>query len=186
MTGRPGYRVRRVPVERTLALRKAVLRPHLGPEEPFVCPDDHLPETFAVGALTAQQELIGVARITPQAPPFPVSGARAWRLRGMAARPEVRGRGVGTALLAALVEHVAATGGGVLWCNARVSALGLYERGGMRRFGAVWEEPEIGPHVVMWRTVAALSPVVAGPDPGAAPEPRGGPSPGSAAPPADP
>ncbi len=166
------YTVRRVPVERTLALRKAVLRPHLGPDEPFVCPDDHLPETFAVGAVTPQGELIGVARVTPEAPPFPVGDARGWRLRGMAASPEVRGRGVGTALLRALVEHVAATGGGVLWCNARVSALHLYERGGMRPHGEVWEEPEIGPHVVMWRPVAALTPAAGGPDGVAAPAPR--------------
>lgn len=153
VTGKVEYTVTRVPVERTLALRKAVLRPYLAEDEPYSCPDDHLPETVALAAVTAADEVIGVAQITPEAPPFMPGDARSWRLRGMAARPEVRNRGVGSALLSGLVAHIAGAGGGILWCNARVSARGLYERGGMRQWGEVWEEPHIGPHIVMWRNI---------------------------------
>jgi predicted GNAT family N-acyltransferase len=48
---------------------------------------------------------------------------------------------------------VADHGAGVIWCNARVPAIGFYRRGGFVAQGDVWEEPEIGPHVVMWRLV---------------------------------
>lgn len=152
-TGTIEYTVMRVPVQRTLALRKAVLRPYLAADEPYSCPDDHLPETVALGAVTGDDEVIGVARITPQAPPFQPDHAAGWRLRGMAVSPEVRNMGVGAALLTGLIAHIAGAGGGVLWCNARVSARGLYERGGMQRWGEIWEEPRIGPHVVMWRNI---------------------------------
>ena len=147
------YRVSRVSVERTFALRKAVLRPYLADDEPYVCADDHLPATVALGAVTPADEVIGVARITPEAPPFDALHERSWRLRGMAASPEVRNMGVGSALLQGLIAHIAIAGGGILWCNARVPARGLYERGGMQQWGEVWEEPNIGPHVVMWRHI---------------------------------
>jgi GNAT superfamily N-acetyltransferase len=147
------YRVQRVPVERTRALRKRVLRPYLPPEDPYVLPDDHLPTTVCFGALTPEDRLIGVARITPEPPPFPSRESPSFRLRGMATSPEARNLGVGTAVLRAVIAHVAGSGGGLLWCNARVSALGLYERCGLARRGEIWEEPEIGPHVVMWRVI---------------------------------
>jgi predicted GNAT family N-acyltransferase len=151
------YMVQRVPVERTRALRKAVLRPYLPAEDPYVLADDDLPTTVCFGAVTVDDRLIGVARITPERPPFETHEPQSWRLRGMATSPEVRGQGVGTAVLRAVIAHVGACGGGILWCNARVTALGLYERGGMRRAGDVWEEPQIGPHVVMWRLVEQLT-----------------------------
>lgn len=147
------YTVQQVPVERTRALRKAVLRPYLPADDPYVMPDDHLPTTIAFGAVTAHDDLLGVARIAPQAPPFDALHERSWRLRGMATSPEVRNMGVGSALLAGLVAHIAGIGGGILWCNARVTALGLYERGGLQRWGEVWEEPDSGPHIVMWREI---------------------------------
>jgi predicted GNAT family N-acyltransferase len=147
------YTVRQVPVERTRALRKAVLRPHLPADDPYVMADDHLPTTVAFGAVTAADELIAVARIAPEPPPFDRSQPRSWRLRGMATSPEARNLGVGSAVLASVVAHIAEAGGGILWCNARVSARGLYARGGLQPWGEVWEEPDIGPHIVMWRHI---------------------------------
>jgi ribosomal protein S18 acetylase RimI-like enzyme len=69
----------------------------------------------------------------------------------MATDPAYRGRGVGAAVLEALVAHARAGGGGVLWCNARVPAQRFYERAGLQTRGEPWEDPEIGPHVLMWR-----------------------------------
>lgn len=153
MTAAVQYAVGRIPVERTRALRKAVLRPYLPAADPYIMPDDHLPTTVAYGAVTADDEVIGVARITPEPPPFHPSYPRGWRLRGMATSPEVRNLGVGSAVLGGLITHIAGDGGGILWCNARVAARGLYARAGMEPWGEVWEEPHIGPHVVMWRHI---------------------------------
>ena len=147
------YTVERVPVERTRPLRKAVLRPYLPDDDPFALADDKLPSTVAFGAVATDGELIGVVRVAPDPPPFDPANQRSWRLRGMATSPAARNRGVGSALLRAAVDHIAGAGGGTLWCNARVSARGLYERGGMRQWGEVWDEPNIGPHIVMFRDI---------------------------------
>jgi predicted GNAT family N-acyltransferase len=153
--GSPRYTVQELPVERTLALRKAVLRPHLLESEVFELADDRDPTTVAFGAVTPEDEVIAVARISPEPPPFDQRASAAWRLRGMAASPGVRNAGVGTAVLQRVIDRVAASGGGILWANARLGARSLYERAGMQPWGEEWEEPDIGPHIVMWRDVAA-------------------------------
>jgi GNAT superfamily N-acetyltransferase len=147
------YTVQRVPVERIFALRKAVLRPHLSDSEPFVLDDDLLPTTVAFGAITPDDRVVGAARLSPEPPPFADHAGAGWRLRGMSTSPDLRNRGIGSAVLRGVIDYVAAAGGGVLWANARLAALSLYERGGMHPWGERWEEPDIGPHLVMWREV---------------------------------
>ena len=149
------YTVCRVAVARTLPLRRAVLRPYLRADEPYLPPDATASSTVAFAALDERDEVIGAAVLTPDEPPFGATGGRAWRLRGMAVAPEHRNRGIGGALLDAHIAHVAGLGGGILWCNARIAARGLYARGGMSAWGEVFEEPLIGPHIVMWRRVGA-------------------------------
>ena len=83
----------------------------------------------------------------------PSTPGGAWRLRAMATHPEWRGRGVGAAVVRAVTDHVAAQGGSLLWCNARLGARRFYERAGLTTWGEVWEEPVIGPHVVMYKRV---------------------------------
>jgi predicted GNAT family N-acyltransferase len=73
----------------------------------------------------------------------------------MATAPEVRGRGFGAALLAASVSHVAGQGGGELWCNARLAAVGFYAARGFEVVSDEFDVPDIGPHVVMATTVPA-------------------------------
>ena len=80
-----------------------------------------------------------------------------WRLRGMATRPDAQGQGIGSAVLKAVLDHVAAAGGDLLWCNARVSAVAFYERAGFRTWGPEWVIGSIGPHVVMWRPIEPKS-----------------------------
>jgi ribosomal protein S18 acetylase RimI-like enzyme len=67
----------------------------------------------------------------------------------MATEEAWRSRGIGSAVLAAVLDHVAERGGRVLWCNARLGAVAFYERAGFRRVGEEWDEPYIGPHVGM-------------------------------------
>jgi len=147
----PGYTVEQIPVARTYALRQAVLRPGRSLGEVALA-GDSLPTTVAFGAVTADDEVIGIARVSREAPPFQAD-AHGWRLRSMATRPAERGRGVGSAILDVVIAHCAANGGGTLWCSARLGATSLYARAGMQPWGEVWEEPEIGPHVIMWRHV---------------------------------
>lgn len=152
-----------IPAAASYPLRQTVLRPHQSIEE-MVWEKDDEPGTATFGAVDrADGEVVGVATVFREPPPFDpaeagvpfgaVSGAQAWRLRGMAVRKDLQGQGIGALVLDALLDHVAAEGGNLLWCNARVSALGFYERAGFKAWGDEWELPVIGPHVVMWRWI---------------------------------
>lgn len=158
-TGTIAYTVTRVEVADTLALRQAVLRPYLTIDEVGL-PDDEDPTTAAFAAVAGSGELLSVARVTREVAPFPTpglesAGTPAWRLRGMATQPAARNQGLGSAVVRTVIAHVSAQGGGLLWCNARVPAVGLYRRAGFTTYGDEWLDPDIGPHIVMWRLVAA-------------------------------
>ena len=71
----------------------------------------------------------------------------------MATREDLRNQGIGGAVLSRAIDHVVEHGGGLLWCNARVPAMSLYRRAGFVEHGDPWDDPDIGPHVVMWRIV---------------------------------
>ncbi len=151
------FRVQQVAASATWGLRQAVLRPHETVGHMALADDDE-PTTGTFAAIDQDGKIVGTVRVAPGAPPFPAgtyapAESATWRLRGMAAREDVRNGGIGTELLARAIQHVVELGGGLLWCNARVPAVNLYRRGGFVEHGEVWDEPEIGPHVVMWRLV---------------------------------
>ncbi|HEX5365661.1 MAG TPA: GNAT family N-acetyltransferase [Acidimicrobiales bacterium] len=150
-----GVRVERVPVARTYPLRALVLRPH-APEHVRLPADDR-PDTAAFAALDGD-EVVGTAVAFPEACPWRPAVAGAWRLRGMATAPDRQATGVGGAVLAAVLDHVAAAGGTLVWCNARTTARRFYERAGFQAHGEEWVDPDIGPHVAMWRPVGPASP----------------------------
>jgi GNAT superfamily N-acetyltransferase len=147
-----GIVVRRVAVEDTLPLRQRVLRPHETLEQLRLAGDD-APETGHFAAVDGGGEVRGTASVRREAPPWAPDQVGAWRLRGMATAEGYRGRGLGGEVLAAVIEHVAGHGGGLLWCNARLPAVEFYRRAGFETRGDAWEEPMIGPHIAMARVV---------------------------------
>ena len=109
------------------------------------------PAVLHVGAYDAAGRLVACGNTRPDLPPFPCAQSdAAWRVRGMATADDVRGRGAGAAVLAALLGLSRERGGRLLWCNARTPAQAFYERAGLRTWGEPWLDPAIGPHVVMW------------------------------------
>jgi GNAT superfamily N-acetyltransferase len=152
MTDTGVIREHRVDPALTYALRQRVLRPHQQAED-LRLPGDGDPDTGTFAALTADGEVAGTATVRPEPCPWRPDEAGAWRLRGMATAPELRGRGIGERVLAAALDHVAIHGGALVWCNARTPALSFYRRAGFETFGDEWVDPEIGPHVRMWRPI---------------------------------
>jgi ribosomal protein S18 acetylase RimI-like enzyme len=69
----------------------------------------------------------------------------------MATRPEARGKGAGTAVLSALLDHARSHGAAGVWASVRVPARSLYERAGFATVSEEFEPPHIGPHVIMSR-----------------------------------
>jgi predicted GNAT family N-acyltransferase len=146
-------RVETVPPEVTLPLRHRVLRPHLSLAEMQPLAGERNPGVVHLAARTPDGAVVGTAVLVPEPFARMPDRAGAWRLRGMATEEGLRGRGIGERVLAEAIGQVARHGGGLLWCNARVPARRFYERAGFTAVGAVWDEPPIGPHVVMWREV---------------------------------
>jgi GNAT superfamily N-acetyltransferase len=146
-------RVERVRSEVGLPLRQRVLRPHQTIEELRADSDDG-PDTGNFAAFV-HDEVVSTACVRREAPPWDVGATPAWRVRGMATDDRWRGQGAGALLLDAVITHVRRHGGGLVWCNARVPALRFYERAGFRTRGEEWDDPLIGPHIAMERTVDA-------------------------------
>lgn len=143
--------VRPVPAPEVRPLRQAVLRPGQPPDASLYPGDDN-PLTVHLGAYL-DGRLVGIASVYAELRPGAPAREPAWRLRGMASAADARGQGVGRALLEASVDHVAASGGGELWCNARTPAAGFYAAAGFDVVSEPFDIPGIGPHVVMRRLV---------------------------------
>lgn len=137
--------VRPVTAVEVRPLRRAVLRPHQEPED-CVYPLDDLPATGHFGAFV-EGALVGVASIFQEAREGEDPGA--WRIRGMATLPQVRGDGWGAKLLTACLDHARESGGSHVWCNARSTAAGFYRKQGFREDGPEFDLPGLGPHYVM-------------------------------------
>jgi GNAT superfamily N-acetyltransferase len=136
------FELREIPLAQTRELRRTVLRPHqtmteLASHEPA--------NAYAVGAFDGD-ELIAVGFVAP-------SDERSWRIRGMATAAGHRGRGAGSRVLSELVDHAVRHGAARIWCNARVSARSLYERGGFAVVSDEFDAPQTGPHYVMEKVV---------------------------------
>ena len=135
----PHVYVRELPIAETRPLRQAVLRPNDSHEE---LATHETPGAFAVGAFD-EADLIAVGFVAPE------GGPGAWRIRGMATKPEARGLGAGRAVLDALTAYAVEQGATRIWCNARTPARRFYEQGGFTVASDEFELPEIGPHYVM-------------------------------------
>ena len=152
--------VRRATAEAVVDLRHRTLRIGL-PRASAVFPGDERPGAYHVVA-EAGGNVVVVGCATVHASEW--EGAPAWQLRGMATDPALRGAGVGRAMLTYL-EHLLLDETDVrqMWCNARVPAVGFYERLGWRVASDPFEIPTAGPHVRMTRLLS----------PGAAPPAAG-------------
>jgi len=127
-------------------VRLPVLRAGLPPESAILDHDDD-PGTRHFGAFEGER-LVGVA--TFFAEPCPLRpGPRAWRLRGMATLADRQGRGAGSRLVAEGVGVARADDAALMWCNARLSARGFYEKLGFVAVGDEFHLPVAGPHYVM-------------------------------------
>lgn len=150
--------VRSITAAETRPLRSEILRPGQPPGS-LVYPGDDAPGSFHAGAYL-DGALVGIATVYPEPMPHipgaDLDPASAFRLRGMATRTELQGRGIGRDVLGLCIDHVRASGADMLWCNARVVALGFYRRLGFQTIGDEFDIAGIGPHYVMWTEVQAL------------------------------
>jgi predicted GNAT family N-acyltransferase len=135
----PNLHLRSIPLAQTRRLRRDVLRPYMTVDELSTTE----PSSAVAYGVFDDDELVAVGLVGPEGEPGD------WRIRGMATAPQARGRGAGTKVLQALVQHAVDNGATRLWCNARTPARSLYERAGFIATSDEFETPRIGPHYRM-------------------------------------
>ncbi|MEZ4461203.1 MAG: GNAT family N-acetyltransferase [bacterium] len=132
-------------------LRTRVLRPLFSPGEHLVFPEDGRPTTLHVAA-SINADVVGVATFLPNMTPY-LDDRHAVQLRGMAVSPQMQGAGIGKCILdfalPALKQRFERADW--VWCNARETAVGFYDRCGFEIVSERFDIPNVGPHFVMRR-----------------------------------
>lgn len=144
--------VRSIPAEATHDLRRRVLRPDQRAGE-LARPGDDDPRTAHFGCYH-EGRLVSIATMMPEAEP---GGPGDWRLRGVATEPDEMGRGFGTLVIRACLDHARSMGGRTVWLNGRVTSRGFYEMLGFTAEGAPFDTPPTGPHLRFRMDLSAAS-----------------------------
>ncbi|MFM8415610.1 MAG: GNAT family N-acetyltransferase [Planctomycetota bacterium] len=140
----PEITCRRVDVEEILPLRHRILRPGR-PFETAHFDGDQDVATRHYAATSAAGPVVCLSLM-----PSTWEGRPAWQLRGMATDFGLQGTGLGRRLLEAAVADTRHDDPDrIFWCNARVSAVGFYEKLGWRVVSDPFDVPTVGPHVKM-------------------------------------
>ncbi len=142
--GERTLRLRRAPVEQIIQLRHDVII--TGTDRTTdAFDDDTSPTTRHYGAFDGDQCVGCLSLMLTQE-----GGNSSWRLRGMATPLEMRGQGVGRALIDYVQRDLANTSSvQALWCSARLGAVAFYEKVGWQREGDEYDVPGVGMHVKM-------------------------------------
>jgi L-Ala-D/L-Glu epimerase len=136
----------------TQELRRSVLRPQWSPDQAL--PGDDVVGVVHIGTFDADNLAVSACLLYAEACDFgtdpSLDNTSAWRLRSMATDPARRGTGAGVAVLQLAYRIGAAAGAELIWCHARQTAIGFYQRDGWRPVGEQFEEIGLA-HVNMWR-----------------------------------
>ena len=132
--------IKKIKSEDCYSLRESILRPGQ-PKENWIYPNDHHEESLHLG-IELSGELVAVVTILPEnheeCPNHP------WRLRGMAVKQELQGKGIGEKLLISVLKEL---NGGV-WCTARKHVAAFYSKHGFVQIGGEFSMNNM-PHIRM-------------------------------------
>lgn len=142
--------VKQIEAKDTYYLRNNILRPNR-PVETCHFEGDFDEQTFHLGAFI-DDELASIASFyfikNDQVP-----DSYQYQLRGMATLDNFQGQGLSSALLRTAFPIIKNNNVDVLWCNARVSAIGFYEKVGFKTISEEFDIPDVGPHVLMLKHI---------------------------------
>lgn len=142
------FEVKMINPEMTYAIRHKILRPHQSIE---ACKytTDYEEGAFHVGVFY-KGKLISIASFCIEKH-LDFQFEKQYRLRAMATLEEYRKLGAGKAVVNFAESIIKERNFDFLWCKARTTAQGYYEKLGFRTYGEVFDYPPIGPHIIMYK-----------------------------------
>ena len=145
-------RVLRISAQDTYPIRQQVLVPTHNSQKAKFENDDDEDISFHLGAFT-NSKLVSVASFFYERNPI-FEDLHQYQLRGMATLPENQGQGLNSELLTTAFPIIKQNFCTLLWCNARESAIGYYEKVGFKKHNEeVFTIDDIGPHVLMFKQI---------------------------------
>jgi GNAT superfamily N-acetyltransferase len=145
-------KVLRISAQDTYPLRQQMLVPSHELKKAKFENDDDEDISFHLGAFS-DSKLVSVASFFYERNPI-FSDLHQYQLRGMATLAEYQGQGLSSELLSFAFPIIKQNFCTLLWCNARVSAIGFYEKVGFKKLNdEFFEIDEIGPHVLMYKNI---------------------------------
>jgi ribosomal protein S18 acetylase RimI-like enzyme len=149
------FTIERVTSDLVRPLRHEVLRSGRSFESTAFDGDDHPSAVHLAACLVTRDgvgDIVSVGTAYPDPPPWETVESEPWRIRGMATKDALRGRGIGANVLGSLVDHAREQGGDLIWCHARIGAVEFYRRAGFVVIGETFDDG-VALHQSMWRTL---------------------------------
>ncbi len=145
-------KVLRITAQDTYQIRQKVLIPDHDLQKAKFENDDDEDISFHLGAFVGGK-LVSVASFYyDRNPLFP--DLHQYRLRGMATLQEFQNTGLSSELLKMAFPIIKQNFCTLLWCDARVSAIGFYEKVGFTKLsGDIFEIEDIGQHTLMMKSI---------------------------------
>jgi GNAT superfamily N-acetyltransferase len=142
--------VKQIEAKDTYKIRNKILRKGL-PIDSCYFDGDTDDSTFHLGAYI-DDSLASIASFYLKSNPvFPEEYQ--FQLRGMATLKNYQGQGLSQALLRAAFPIIKQNHVNALWCNARIGAVGFYEKVGFEVRGEEFNIEGVGPHVLMYKKI---------------------------------
>nr|WP_315158103.1 GNAT family N-acetyltransferase [uncultured Flavobacterium sp.] len=144
------YTIRKIEAEATFPVRHSVLRSGK-PLSSCYFEGDKDDETAHFG-IFEKDELLGVASFFAQKCNF-FQQEKQFQLRGMAILDQHQNKGLGKIVLQSCELHLKENKVELIWFNARESAIGFYRSLEYNLEGDLFDIPDVGPHVIMYKTI---------------------------------
>jgi predicted GNAT family N-acyltransferase len=138
--------IKEIKANETIGIRKEVLRKNIDLPAQFT--GDHDVDTIHVGLYDNDVLACAVSFMHEN---YMESNKKQYQLRGMTTKEIFQGKGFGKKLLEKSVEILKSKNTKIIWCNARVKALGFYVKLGFKTVGNEFDIPPVGGHYVMIR-----------------------------------
>ena len=139
-------KIKQITTQETITVRHPVLREGKPIDSCYFDGDDSA-STFHLGAFYENQ-LTGVITVLSNNLNT-INLTNHYQIRGMAVLKEFQKKGIGEALVKHAENEIKKINGNIIWMNARIAAIGFYEKLGYIIKGKEFDIPEIGLHYTM-------------------------------------